>query len=109
MGFMGGSIDSPDRPEQELSAGLAAAARAAHFVRHAVLAALHGWVRIRHGVEFRRAIGSGLDLVQKFPQVHFSHPPWADGSELYSKLLSVVLYQTAETLTHPRRVLAAVV
>jgi hypothetical protein len=42
-------------------------------------------------VEFRRATGSGLDLVQKFPQVHFSHPPWADGSELYSKLLSVVL------------------
>ena len=31
-------------------------------------------------VEFRRATGSGLDLVQKFPQVHFSHPPWADGS-----------------------------
>src|SRR5256886_5137741 len=30
-------------------------------------------------VEFRRANGSGLDLVQKFPQVHFSHPPWADG------------------------------
>jgi hypothetical protein len=27
-------------------------ARAAHFVRHAVLAALHGWVRIRHGEPF---------------------------------------------------------
>jgi hypothetical protein len=31
-------------------------------------------------VEFRRATGSSLDLVQKFPQVHFSHPPWAGGS-----------------------------
>ena len=30
-------------------------------------------------VEFRRATGSGLDSVQEFPQVHFSHPPWADG------------------------------
>src|SRR5262249_45286628 len=30
-------------------------------------------------VEFRRATGSGLDLVQKFPQIHFSYPPWADG------------------------------
>ena len=29
-------------------------------------------------VQFRRAYGSGLDPVQKFPQVHFSHPPWAD-------------------------------
>jgi hypothetical protein len=26
-------------------------------------------------VEFRRATGSGLDSVQKSPQVHFSHPP----------------------------------
>jgi hypothetical protein len=26
-------------------------------------------------VEFRRATGSGLDLVQKSPQVHFSHLP----------------------------------
>src|SRR5262249_15446515 len=34
-------------------------------------------------VEFRRATGSGLDLVQKFPQVHFSHPPRADCPELY--------------------------
>jgi len=42
-------------------------------------------------VEFRRANGSGLDLVQKFPQVHFSHPLQADGPELYSKLLSAVL------------------
>src|SRR5262245_56402699 len=42
-------------------------------------------------VEFRRATGSSLDLVQKFSQVHFSHPPWADGSELCSNLLSVVL------------------
>jgi hypothetical protein len=31
-------------------------------------------------VEFRRATGSSLDLVQKFPRVHFSHPPWAGGS-----------------------------
>src|SRR5262245_48460579 len=30
-------------------------------------------------VEFRRANGSGLDSVQKFSQVHFLHPPWADG------------------------------
>jgi hypothetical protein len=30
-------------------------------------------------IEFRRASGSSLDSVQKFPQVHFSHPPWADG------------------------------
>jgi len=29
-------------------------------------------------VEFRRANGSGLDSVQKFSQVHFSYPPWAD-------------------------------
>jgi hypothetical protein len=42
-------------------------------------------------VEFRRATGSGLDLLQKFPQVHFSHPPRADGPELYSNLLSVAL------------------
>jgi hypothetical protein len=42
-------------------------------------------------VEFRRATGSGLDLVQKFPQVHFSHPRRADCPELYFKLLSVVL------------------
>jgi len=33
-------------------------------------------------VEFRRATGSGLDLVQKFSQVHFSHPPWADSLNL---------------------------
>jgi len=33
---------------------------------------------LERAVEFRRATGSGLDLVQKFPQVHFSHPPWAD-------------------------------
>src|SRR5262249_13810362 len=42
-------------------------------------------------VELRRATGSGLDLVQKFSQVHFSHPPRADCPELHSKLLSVVL------------------
>ena len=29
-------------------------------------------------VEFRRANGSGLNSVQKFSQVHFSYPPWAD-------------------------------
>src|SRR5262245_54913916 len=31
-------------------------------------------------VELRRANGSDLDSVQKFSQIHFSHPPWADGS-----------------------------
>src|SRR5262249_9701114 len=31
-------------------------------------------------VELRRANRDSLDLVQKFPQVHFSHPPWVDGS-----------------------------
>jgi hypothetical protein len=30
-------------------------------------------------VEFRRATGGSFDLVQKFPKVHFSLPPWADG------------------------------
>src|SRR5215467_10584501 len=33
---------------------------------------------LERAIEFRRATGGGLDLVQKFPQVHFSHPPWAD-------------------------------
>src|SRR5262249_18097362 len=31
-------------------------------------------------VELRRANRDSLDSVQKFPQVHFSHPPWVDGS-----------------------------
>src|SRR5262245_31694524 len=31
-------------------------------------------------VKLRRANGSDLDSVQKSSQVHFSHPPWADGS-----------------------------
>ena len=30
-------------------------------------------------VELRRAHRGSLDSVQKFPQVHFSHPPWAGG------------------------------
>src|SRR5205823_13851744 len=30
-------------------------------------------------VEFRRANRGPLDSVQKSSQVHFSHPPWADG------------------------------
>jgi hypothetical protein len=42
-------------------------------------------------VEFRRANESGLDLVQKFPQVHFSSSVVARRSELCSKLLSVAL------------------
>ena len=33
---------------------------------------------LERAVEFRRANGSGLDSVQKFSQVHFSYPPWAD-------------------------------
>src|SRR5262249_56152642 len=31
-------------------------------------------------VELRRANRDSLDSVQKFPQVHFSHPPSVDGS-----------------------------
>src|SRR5262249_34880640 len=52
---------------------------------------LHSLESCSIAVEFRRATGSGLDLVQKFPQVHFSHPPVGRRSELSSKLLSVVL------------------
>jgi hypothetical protein len=42
-------------------------------------------------VEFRRATGSGLDLVQKFPQIHFFVSAVGRRSELCSKLLSVTL------------------
>jgi hypothetical protein len=53
-------------------------------------------------VEFRRATGSGLDLVQKFPQVHFSHPPWGRRSELCSKLLSVALMKDSVNFANRR-------
>jgi hypothetical protein len=42
-------------------------------------------------VEFRRATGSGLDSVQEFPQVQLFTSAVGRRSELYSKLLSVVL------------------
>jgi hypothetical protein len=42
-------------------------------------------------------------LVQKFPQVHFSHPPWADGPELCSKLLSVLLMKDSVYRGVPER------
>jgi hypothetical protein len=42
-------------------------------------------------VEFRRATGSGVDFLQKFPQVHFRHPLWPNRCELCSTLLTVVL------------------
>jgi hypothetical protein len=46
---------------------------------------------LKLAVEFTRASGSSLDLVQKFPQVHFSTSDVGRPSELYSTLVSVVL------------------
>ena len=46
-------------------------------------------------VEFRRANGSGLDSVQKFPQVHFFASAVGRRSELCSNLLSVVLMKNS--------------
>src|SRR5215831_1225878 len=62
--------------------------------------------------------GSGLDFLQKFPQVHFRHPLWPSRRELCSTLLTVVLITArwrskyrveAEGLDVPLRPLARLV